>query len=376
MKSLEIKNYKNLKNFNIDSLSKVNLIVGKNNVGKSSLLEAISIYCSKGDVSQLKNILDLRGESVDFRRDMENQQNEELERFSSLFSDRNIESFFAESIEIKAFSQNKQLQEAGKLSIRFVRLIEKNEIDENGLERIVRKIVDENAKEELEDSNLQYGILSTFDNKSSLYILGRNLFRGRVEKLIPFEYVRTSQITNDRNPTLFDKIALTSLEKEIINALKIIEPNIEAINFLKDESKRQRLSSREDERVAIVVFGISPKRYRLSSMGDGVNRILTIILALLNCKDGILLIDEFENGLHYSVQTQLWNMIFKLSNQLNVQVFATTHSDDCIKSFIAADTNESGRLIRLENRGSQILAVEYEEKSELEYISTRNIEVR
>ena len=67
-------------------------------------------------------------------------------------------------------------------------------------------------------------------------------------------------------------------------------------------------------------------------MGDGINRILTIILAMLNCENGVLLIDEFENGLHYSVQHQLWKVINDLSTKLNVQVFATTHSMDTLRS--------------------------------------------
>jgi AAA15 family ATPase/GTPase len=68
-------------------------------------------------------------------------------------------------------------------------------------------------------------------------------------------------------------------------------------------------------------------------MGDGMNRILTIILALVNSDNGCLLIDEFENGLHYTVQENLWRIIFHLSKELNIQVFATTHSEDCIKGF-------------------------------------------
>jgi AAA15 family ATPase/GTPase len=54
---------------------------------------------------------------------------------------------------------------------------------------------------------------------------------------------------------------------------------------------------------------------------------------MVNAQDGYLLIDEFENGLHYSVQEQVWEVVFTLAKSLNVQVFATTHSSDCIKAF-------------------------------------------
>lgn len=66
----------------------------------------------------------------------------------------------------------------------------------------------------------------------------------------------------------------------------------------------------------------------LKSMGDGITRLFHIIVALVNARNGILLIDEFENGLHWSVQPKVWDIVFQLSEKLNVQVFATTHSHE------------------------------------------------
>jgi AAA15 family ATPase/GTPase len=88
-------------------------------------------------------------------------------------------------------------------------------------------------------------------------------------------------------------------------------------------------------------------------MGDGLSRVLQVILALVNAKDGILLVDEFENGLHWTVQPKLWNLVFRLSKRLNVQVFATTHSQDCVRAFSSAWQNdeEAGTFHRLD-RGS------------------------
>ncbi len=62
-------------------------------------------------------------------------------------------------------------------------------------------------------------------------------------------------------------------------------------------------------------------------------------LALVNSSNGFLLIDEFENGLHYSVLHKVWKLIFRLAKDLNVQVFATTHSHDCVTAFQAASQN-------------------------------------
>jgi AAA15 family ATPase/GTPase len=114
-------------------------------------------------------------------------------------------------------------------------------------------------------------------------------------------------------------------------------------------------------------------------MGDGINRILTIILALVNSDNGFLLLDEFENGLHYTVQEKMWKIIFDLSNTLNVQVFATTHSEDCISGFQRvlnnSDNSQSGKLIRLDNNCGNIKPVEYS-SGELKIANEQDIETR
>ena len=116
----------------------------------------------------------------------------------------------------------------------------------------------------------------------------------------------------------------------------------------------------------------------LQSMGDGINRILTVILALVNADNGCLLIDEFENGLHYSVQEKLWTIIFELSRKLNVQIFVTTHGEDCIRGFESVLNNScisDGKLIRLDNENGIIKQVEFDAK-ELKIAADQDIEIR
>lgn len=333
MKSLEIKNYKNFEWLALDDLANINLIVGKNNVGKSALLEAISIFAANGDLEYIKSVLESRGEGVRFVSSVENVEEKELERFLSLYHNRDMQAFFNYPIEISGDEQSRQSNENVCVSLQLIEYIESREISSSGFERPYRKIIDKEEKTALDNTDVHIGLLLTYGERKTLYTFsGSGMLRKRnfVEMSRPCEYVRTNQIMRDRNPQLFDRIALTPNEKYIIEALQIIEPQIENINFLKDD-RVYGSSLSEDGRVPLVVFSHSTKRYRLSAMGDGINRILTIILAMLNCKDGILLIDEFENGLHYSIQYELWKVIFRLSTQLNVQVFATTHSVDTLR---------------------------------------------
>jgi len=102
---------------------------------------------------------------------------------------------------------------------------------------------------------------------------------------------------------------------------------------------------------------------------------------MLKAKDGYLLIDEFENGLHHSAQTRIWKFIFVLAKKLNAQVFATTHSWDCVEAFQeAAAENEEDKdamLIRLQRKkdGTTIKAVGYD-KREMDIVTRQGIEVR
>src|SRR5438128_785497 len=101
-------------------------------------------------------------------------------------------------------------------------------------------------------------------------------------------------------------------------------------------------------------------------------------LALVNAKDGILLIDEFENGLYYSVQPDVWLLIFQVARRINVQVFATTHSWDCVEAFEKAasgDHQEDGLLIRLESKQSDIAATVFDAR-QLGIATREHIEVR
>ena len=108
-----------------------------------------------------------------------------------------------------------------------------------------------------------------------------------------------------------------------------------------------------------------------------------IILKIFSAKNGFLLIDEFENGLHYSVQPKIWELIFELAYRFNIQVFATTHSWDCIESFsqVAKDRTDMegvlfrmGHSVRKSDKGKLIATVFDED--DLYNLTKMNIEVR
>jgi len=68
-------------------------------------------------------------------------------------------------------------------------------------------------------------------------------------------------------------------------------------------------------------------------LGDGTGNLISIVAKLFQSKDGYLFIDEIENGFHYTYLDKLWKIILTISKEQNVQVFATTHSKECIESY-------------------------------------------
>jgi ABC-type uncharacterized transport system ATPase subunit len=171
---------------------------------------------------------------------------------------------------------------------------------------------------------------------------------------------------------MWDRISLTDEEALVTDALRIIAPGVERISVIGDsDGPRER-------RVLVRMRGESSP-VPLRTMGDGMNRLLGIGLALALASNGVLLVDEIENGIHYSVQADVWRMILRAANSLNVQVFATTHSWDCIRAFAAATSVQDASdamLYRLDLRvEGEVRAVRYTAE-EIAIAAEQAIEVR
>jgi predicted ATPase len=69
----------------------------------------------------------------------------------------------------------------------------------------------------------------------------------------------------------------------------------------------------------------------LGSMGDGMRRLMALATALAFTRSGCLFVDEIDTGLHYSIMPDMWKLVVSRAVASNTQVFATTHSWDCIE---------------------------------------------
>lgn len=346
--SLQIKNFRMLEDLTVERLGQVNLIVGNNNSGKSTVLEALRIYASNANQNLLEEISYLRGERYI------SQENGDLEEFyfENFFFGRLLSS--DSILTIGSDSDNVQLQLGYLQEIMIDR-------DVDGIPASVKQLklfVDRNELSEDSDAQeilvfLKNGKIidriRSVKNRRSNSALVRDL------RDIPCSFVPTRIINLDELAGDWDKIVFSEHEKVIKDALKIIAPSFLDITFIQDQSRTRvglgvnRYLS-ESARSAVVKLVGSKKPIPLGSMGDGMTRVFQIALKIFSAKDGFLLIDEFENGLHYSIQEKVWELIFEMAQRLNIQVFATTHSRDCIEAFskVANDRADvEGLLFRM-----------------------------
>ncbi len=177
----------------------------------------------------------------------------------------------------------------------------------------------------------------------------------------------------------WDSISLSPNENDALDALRIISHDVERIALKEREEPpiKGPNNSEMSPRIVYAKLASQEDAIPLRALGDGIGRVFGIVLSLIMARGGILLLDEVENGLHYTVQPDVWRMIFRMSSKLNVQVFATTHSSDCVRAFqeAASESAEEGVLIRLVRKGDRILVAEFDEET-LEIAVEGNIEVR
>jgi energy-coupling factor transporter ATP-binding protein EcfA2 len=368
IENFAVEGFRGLTDLRVRAFGRVNLITGKNNSGKSSLLEAIRVLASAGSLQTLRDILDYREELNGLDSDSPIGRME-LSAFSTLFGGCPDLASKAATFSISAEGSISPSSSNIRVSTGwFIRKVDADQRTVNYESAHPDFFGDEEILPALEIKIGERSRVVPFDR-----FLRRPLFRNEPEVaktpvvyLDPFSSRSTSQLS-----AMWDAIALTDLEIEVVSALKIISADIEAVSMIGSDERIRR------GRTAIAKGAGFSLPVPLRTFGDGVNRFFGIILSLCNAKNGILLVDELENGLHYSVQVDVWRTIFRLSRKLNVQVFATSHSLDCVRSFQEAsvESDQEGVLLRLTKRGGNVIPTIFSE-DELKIASRNQIEVR
>jgi predicted ATPase len=346
--SLEIKNYRAFKELTIPKLARVNLITGKNNVGKTSLLEAVYLYANRMSVDAVWDLLVGRNQLA---LKVDNDIGSLLDAISFMFHDispRDLNGTRRTDFKVGSLSHPSR-----HISVQLIRSVPASRDETPGL--------DIATSGELQHYYRVQHILDPVARRILLDLGG----------LPPCRLLTSSRVTTALRGDLWDKIALSSLKQDVVAAVQIVESSVEDISFLGEAN---------DALGRVPYAKVDGKDYSLplSVFGEGSVQAFTIMLAMVNCGGGILLVDEIENGLHHSIQTQVWRVIFDLAQRLNIQVFATTHSWDCVRAFqkALADVDErEGVVINLQQKSGNIVTTTFD-KRDLGIVVEDGIEVR
>lgn len=356
LESFEIINFRLFQHLTVTKLSRVNLIVGQNNSGKSTFLEAVELYASNASSTVLLDLLDSRQETW-VSEAKSHYQNFIAHPVRHLFFGHKLPKIEADRICVGELASHTKLQ----IGIAAYQNI-------NDREGNLRKVII--SPEKIDDiiSNIEWYLVAEkgeanriiFRLDSELREVRRlnSIYQRQPSDLeYTWQIVSTENMPNRKLAALWDLTSLTDLESEVIFALRLIDDRVSGVAFVEDISR----GSASDRRIPLVKIKGIDDPLPLKSMGDGMTRLFHILVALVNAKNGILLIDEFENGLHWTLQPKVWDIVFQLAEKLNVQVFATTHSRDCIKGFDYAWNNYPtlGAFFRLDAKNEGIKATEY-----------------
>lgn len=352
VKNISFENFKCFKELKYDGFKRVNLIGGKNNIGKTSFMEGLNLALSSNNVNQLYlNIYEIlirrRKESKYYELDFIYSNKDNL---SINYNKYNLKIHINSDYK-KFFSENK------KLSIDNRRKIQ------NFLERGYKIFLELKVNKEKDYFSTRY----TLDNRE--YFIARN-YRIRDMKPIGDNIIFIPPLYIDENKiaSYYGNIVNLNMEAYIDKCLKLFDENIIRLKQLALESEKVILK--------LQMKGIETP-ILLSSLGEGINRYLAILCAIWASKDGYLFIDEIENGIHYTNYSKLWEIIFLNSKEANCQIFATTHSKECISAFNKQNSSNEGLYLEFyRNKKTDLINIKGRDNELLEYSLNNNGEFR
>ena len=375
--SLSIKGFRGIDSLSIPRLGRVTLLAGKNGVGKTTVLDAVRVYASRGRASVISNVL-LEHEEATLSVD-EDAGARFHPDWRALFYGRNIYSDSYISIGPASAPEQLSIRQTvlDEEYSEFLRRI----LPDFQIFRILR-VVYEDYEQILPLSIYLDDPLAELVPKT----VRRNVLPSDMRQLINQDDPPVAIECESLGPGLVDKglllrfwdsVALTDSEERAVNALRLVSgPDVERVAVIGDNNVAAQLG--QSGRRALVRLKGHKQPVPLKSLGDGALRLFGVAMALASSRDGFLLIDEAENGIHYSLQRDYWRMVLRTAQENNVQVVATTHSWDCVKGFAQAamqSEDADAALVRLSRQYGDLRAVEYL-KQDLATAAEQGIEVR
>lgn len=346
LESFSIHAFRGLKEVELRGLGRVNILVGRNNSGKTSVLEALATYARplrpsewidvvrRREISNSRPVL-LDGLSWIFPRlDSEDSNGASRPREARLSGDgaSQIREVTARLNEIEGFFGDYDVE---------TKSFDETEFDTSGIKRGVQL----QLLSKLEDTQASL-FEGSFQEREFTVELWEN-GRGPVPQNISEASIEVSTITpfshrmRNMDVEAVSASILNNTQDTVLNLLREFDSEIQDLEVLKRQGSDAVVYVKHKR------LGLSP----LSTFGDGMRRALIIGASLASVRGGILLVDEIESAIHVEALKTTFQWLQRACSNLNVQLFATTHSLEAIDALIAAaEESIDLSVYRLEQR--------------------------
>jgi predicted ATPase len=298
-KSISLERYRRFSHLQIDGLRRVNLFVGANNAGKTSLLEAVQLLACQNDVSAILEIAQRRGK----------------------LHDDPPPGWLKEQIATESRLSGKFDEvSANQASVQITNRINGGDVeDKTGYVTTIEITADYGGI-------LQRSVTHLFERRERITRYATCRVLCPVVFSSPFTQHNTTFLAS-----LFAKSVEAGVKKDVVS---FIQERIDS--NLKDIDQTTAPYSRNFTRFLVEHEAIRPAP-DISQFGEGLQRIFQIGLLFAYAKDGVVLIDEFENAIHFSLLRSFSRLVQELAVRFNVQVFITSHSKECLDAFVQND---------------------------------------
>lgn len=344
--SVTITNFKGFEFLDIPRLSNVTLIGGQNNFGKSSLLEVLFMFHDRLNPQMITRQFGRRGvETITAAPET---------MFAPAFNNYNLEN------EIILTVTRKNSRE--KLRIKFNPSYQP---DSSMIQTITA------SANMLPALDLTYSEANRKDQTAHLVIMNNqiviNFDQIKPERQIATMFGARQSALHTEDTQNFGQLDILGQTDKIVEFVKLIEPRLKSLSVIATGG------------ISLIHgdIGLS-RKIPVAYMGDGVARLLSIILAIATSKEGIVLIDEFENGIHHSVMPKIWDAITKAAREYNCQVIGTTHSYECLEAAYNGISNELSNdfsYVRIDRIEGKTIAKCFDYEL-LKVALTNNLEIR
>ena len=321
IKQIRVENFRCFDTFEVDKFKQVNLLIGGNGSGKTSLLEALFIASNPADMGSFLFLNGARGVTA------------ELPLFLDTFMyKRDI----SKQIKVACQTEDERYITTYRLDDVAPTIDSKNFLPIKGVNTVLQTC---------ETTRLTSGETTYFENQAMTLSPSNGGFTTLWSKELTNPYPKSC-----RGHVGFRAVtAPNRLESGLLEFIKSLATNQED-GILTEILKKFDHTILKVSLIGNDIFYATSDTgalYPIAIAGDGFLKVLYLLLGILNSKNGAVFIDEVDNGIHISNQKKFWKLMLDFAKKFNVQVFATTHSIDCldaVASVYQENTSEEDSL--------------------------------